>query len=75
MSQRRDPARTGLRSVDVYTPPGRSQRWGSHWMLMSANWPWIAQLPRARRAAPAQPTDAGRLWTDDHTVLFRVLRR
>jgi hypothetical protein len=63
----------GLHAVKVVTPEGMAHDWGSVWMVMSADEPWMVRYATSLAAQLSRPDEGERLWTDDYTSLFRLL--
>lgn len=66
----------GFHAIKIRSPAGPMQNWGSEWMIMTRDREWLEAAPFAHVAAPpARTGESQRLWTDDYTSLFQLLRR
>ena len=64
-----------LRSVLIRTPPDGDRAYGSTWMLVSRSDAFLQQPAIADRSSPRlQESRPVRLWTDDYSNLFRILK-
>ncbi len=66
----------GLHAITIRAPGGDLQNWGSEWMILTRDLEWLeaAQFTDVS-AAPEAELEGQRLWTDDYTSLFQLLRR
>jgi len=66
----------GLHAIRIRSPGGRLQNWGSDWMVLTRDHEWLEAAPFAYvTAPPAGAVESQRLWTDDYTSLFQLMRR
>jgi hypothetical protein len=69
----------GFQAIRIRSPAGRMQNWGSDWMLLTRDLEWLEAAPFAYVTAPPAETlesdGSQRLWTDDYTSLFQLMRR
>jgi hypothetical protein len=66
----------GLHALRVRSPPARMQNWGSDWMIMTRDRERLESAPFTNVVTPSEaPSENQRLWTDDYTSLFQLLRR
>jgi len=65
----------GFHALRIGTGGGPQENWGSDWMLLTRNEAFFATPAFERyRRVPLGRGGYGRLWTDEYTSLFRVLR-
>lgn len=66
----------GLHAITIRSPPGRLQNWGADWMLLTRDRERLEAAPFEYVASPpAGMVESQRLWTDDYTSLFQLMRR
>jgi len=69
----------GFHAIRILSPAGRGQNWGAEWMVLTRDREWLDAASFAYVAPPSAETlEAGegqRLWTDDYTSLFQLMRR
>ena len=65
----------GLASAYIESRAAGSLAWGSSWMLLAPN-PAILQKPEIDKATtPRRKDSPSRLWTDDYSNLFQILKK
>ena len=66
----------GLHAIRIRSPAGPVQNWGSDWMILTRDREWLDPARFDHVVAPTENTMEGqRLWTDDYTSLYQLLRK
>ena len=65
----------GFHAIRIMTPSGRFQDWGADWMILTRDREWLETAPFTHVATrPLVPVENQRLWTDDYSSLFELMR-
>jgi hypothetical protein len=66
--------RFGLHGVWIHASPAEPVGYPSDWILLSKESEWLSPAPVAQVAKPLQASLAVRMWTDDYSNLFQILK-